>query len=596
MPAEDGMMKTGKIIFTIITLTAIAGWIIWLFAFHKTQTESPYSSDIRLNQVGFYPGGPKTAIIRNAPSGEFTIRRLSDHSVVFSDTMTESLRWSFSGEVVRKADFSAFDQVGRYYLEVPLVGNSYPFLIETNIHQHVLATILRSFYFQRSSQAIVAPFAEKWPRKAGHADDQVKIHPSAASASRPAGTLVSAPGGWYDAGDYGKYVPTATFATWMLLGMYETAPEQYDTFGLNIPESGNTLPDILDESLWSIRWLLTMQDPGEGFVCHKLTTSRHPGKIMPEDDRATRLMIGKSTAATLGFAAVMAQASRIIRKWEPGLADSCLKASLAAWRWGRANPAVSFENPRDIETGPCLDYYFEDERAWAAAELWVTTREDSFYYVGKFGEQTFDDAPTRRNVGPLAWMSLLAQPVRLPVNGDEKIILRKLRLITDRFRDHALTVSPYGVPVGDRENDFLWGSNGNLASRGVLLMFMARKTGDASYAAAATAALDYILGRNATGYCFITGVGSYSPMDIHHRISLTDGVFEPVPGLMAGGPQNELNRDGCVYPDSLPATTYLDSFCSYTTNEVTINWNAPLARLCGEIERWYTSHAPVEAH
>lgn len=581
-------MKTGKIILAIIALTAIAGWIIWLFAFNVQQPAQPIFADIHLNQVGFYPHGPKTAIVRNAPSGEFTIRQQADGTIVFTDTLSESQRWAFSGEVVRKADFSAFDQPGNYYLEVPMVGNSYPFRIETGHNQELLKTILRSFYHQRSSQAIVSPFAEKWPRNAGHADNQVKIHPSAASVSRPAGTLVSASRGWYDAGDYGKYVPTATFATWMLLAMYEGASGQYDILALNIPETSNTVPDILDETLWSLRWLLTMQDPGEGFVCHKLTTSRQPGKIMPDEDHHTRLMIGKSTAATLGFAAVMAQASRIMRRWEPSLADSCLHAALAAWRWGRENPSISFDNPPEIETGPCLDYYFEDEMAWAAAELWITTREDSFYHAGKFAAQTFDDAPTRRNVGPLAWMALLAQPVRLIVREDEQIILQKMAQIANRFRDHALNESPYGVPIGGGENDFIWGSNGNLASRGVLLMYMARKTGDQSYAAAAIAALDYILGRNATGYCFVTGVGSHSPGDIHHRISRSDGVAAPVPGLMAGGPQNELNRDGCVYPDSLPATTYLDDFCSFTTNEVTINWNAPLARLCGEIDSWYS--------
>ncbi|MDX2245910.1 MAG: glycoside hydrolase family 9 protein [Bacteroidia bacterium] len=582
-------MITGKKRVAILSLIAIAGWIIWLFVFDTTTPHLPSvsgSPDIRLNQEGFYTHGPKIAIVKNAPGGKFFVRKQPEGQVVFTDTLTEARRWEFSGEVVRKADFSALAEPGNYYLDIPMVGISYAFRITSAVNSGLQKAVLRSFYYQRASTPIELPYAGEWPRKAGHRDDQVKIHVSAASASRPEGTRVSSSRGWYDAGDYGKYVPTATFSTWMLLDLYGQYPAYYDTLSLNIPESSNSLPDILDESLWSIRWLLTMQDPVEGFVCHKLTTTLHARKVMPKEDQNTRLMIGKSTAATLSFAAVMARASGTFRKWEPSLADSCLKAAQAAWVWGRKNPSVGFENPEDIETGPCRDDNFEDERAWAAAELWAITGEDSFYRAGNFVKKNYEDAPSRRNTGPLAWMTLLEHSEKLPA-GEGKILLQKLSAIADRYRDHALNVSAYGVPLGERENDFVWGGNGNLASRGVVLMFMARKTGEKSYANAATSALDYIMGRNATGYCFVTGFGTQPPQNIHHRISLADGIVSPIPGLMVGGPQNELNRDECMYPDSLPATKYLDDFCSYTTNEVTINWNAPLAWLTGAVEQWY---------
>src|SRR5690606_87527 len=103
---------------------------------------------------------------------------------------------------------------------------------------------------------------------------------------------------------------------------------------------------------------------------------------------------------------------------------------------------------------------------------------------------------------------------------------------------------------------------------------------------------DYILGKNATGYCFVTGYGSLSPMNIHHRPSASDGIEEPVPGFLVGGPNpNNVGQD-CgkdMYPSLLPARCYIDDVCSYSTNEVTINWNAPLVYVIGSIQSLYVS-------
>jgi endoglucanase len=91
------------------------------------------------------------------------------------------------------------------------------------------------------------------------------------------------------------------------------------TVKLNIPESNNQVPDVLDESLWNLRWMLTMQDPEDGGVYHKLTNAKFDGMIMPDKAVAPRYVVQKSTAATLDFAAVMAQASRVFSNYDkPG--------------------------------------------------------------------------------------------------------------------------------------------------------------------------------------------------------------------------------------------------------------------------------------
>jgi endoglucanase len=140
----------------------------------------------------------------------------------------------------------------------------------------------------------------------------------------------------------------------------------------------------------------------------------------------------------------------------------------------------------------------------------------------------------------------------------------------------VIASSPYGIAM--QNSDFYWGSNGNAANQIMALQMGYFVTNDNSYLKAALNNLDYILGRNPTGYCFMTGQGKKSPMFPHHRPSAADGIVAPIPGFMVGGPQPDHSADGCAgYPSAYPAKSYLDSQCSYSTNEVAINWNAPLA-------------------
>lgn len=120
----------------------------------------------------------------------------------------------------------------------------------------------------------------------------VYIHPSAQTDKRPAGSIISSPGGWYDAGDYNKYIVNSGISTYTLLGAYEHNPEYFDTLKLNIPESNNKIPDILDEALYNIKWMLTMQD-ADGGVYHKLTNPNFDGFIMPDEADQKRYVVEK---------------------------------------------------------------------------------------------------------------------------------------------------------------------------------------------------------------------------------------------------------------------------------------------------------------
>jgi endoglucanase len=148
----------------------------------------------------------------------------------------------------------------------------------------------------------------------------------------------------------------------------------------------------------------------------------------------------------------------------------------------------------------------------------------------------------------------------------------------------GMNTSAYGMVMGREADDFDWGCNSEAANQGIALIQAFRATGDSTYFWAALSNLDYLLGRNATGYSFVTGYGDKTPMHPHHRPSGADGVKDPVPGFLVGGP-NPGQEDGCSgYPSKLPAKSFVDAMCSYASNEVCINWNAPMVYLTCAIE------------
>jgi endoglucanase len=137
--------------------------------------------------------------------------------------------------------------------------------------------------------------------------------------------------------------------------------------------------------------------------------------------------------------------------------------------------------------------------------------------------------------------------------------------------------------MGWLTSDFVWGSNSNAANQGILLLHAYRMKGNKLYFQAALDNADYLLGRNATGYCFVTGFGGKSPMRPHHRPSVADGITEPVPGFLVGGP-NPFRQDQCNYAFTETETAYTDDDCSYASNEIAINWNAPAVYLFNALE------------
>ncbi|NCD72216.1 glycoside hydrolase family 9 protein [Mucilaginibacter agri] len=576
------MKITGKTLF----ITAC------VFCFLQyTNAYSQQVDSIRLNQIGFYPNSLKKAIILNADKGSFFIKNSSGLKV-YSGVIVKSNNPAFNGRYTGIADFSSFKTPGTYTLVSPAGDRSYSFTINNNALKSVADASLKGFYYIRASTALDKKYAGKWSRAEGHPDDKVLIHASAVSPGRPEGTVISSPRGWYDAGDYNKYIVNSGISTGTLLSLYEDFPTYMQSAKLNIPESNNQLPDVLDEVLWNLRWMLTMQDSADGGVYHKLTNPAFDGMIMPDAATKPRYVVQKGTAATLDFAAVMAQASRIFAKFPtqlPGLADSCRKASIKAWDWAVKNPDIIYDQDAmnkiyspQIVTGGYGDRKLDDEFVWAASELLVTTQDNRYVPYVKLTDNI--TVPTWGDVRTIGYYTILKHPNEVSKTSFSQLA----QLRADYLKFAAVLVADadknaYQTVMNKSPKNFGWGSSSVAANQGIAMLLAYKLTGEQIYLDNATANMDYLLGRNGTGYCYLTGFGHKPVMHPHHRPSVADGIVDPVPGLLSGGP-NPGRQDQIPTPSSVPDEAFVDDDRAYAVNEIAINWNAPFAYLANALQ------------
>ncbi len=552
------------------------------------------TNNIAINQLGYYIYAPKTAVVLNTPGAKyFYVISTDKKDTAFKGSLGAEQQSEYSSTKTNIADFSGLQKAGTYTVNVPGAGTSYPFAINNNALHTVSVGLLKGFYYQRVSMPLDEKYAGKWHRPAGHPDNEVLVHPSAAGDKRPAGTVISTPGGWYDAGDYNKYVVNSGISTGTLLSAYEDFNTYFDTLNTTIPESSNHLPDILDEALYNIRWMLTMQDPNDGGVYNKCTNAAFDGMVMPGVTKLPRYVVAKGTAATLDFAAVMAQASRITKrmgKYLPGFSDSCLRAAEYAWKWAIQNPSLTYDQnainkqyePK-ITTGGYGDGRFGDEWFWAACELFITTKNHQYFDTVNKGINMPFSIPSWASVHALGYYTLIRNEKDIPAYTPVDVAPVKQRLVI--FADSLVAGGnkAFKTVMGQSKRDFIWGSNAVAANQGITLINAYLISKDRKYLDASLTNLDYILGRNATGYCFVTGFGTKSTMHPHHRQSVADGIDEPVPGLLAGGP-NPGRQDHTTYTFTEPETAYNDDNGAYASNEIAINWNAPAVYLANAIE------------
>ena len=546
-----------------------------------------------MNQLGYYPNAEKTVVYPGNDANGLEVRDLNGKTVLKLKAPLV-YDWDYSGEEVQTFDISAVKTPGTYRL---FRGGEYvgsPITVGKNVYDGLVKASLKWFYYQRASMALEPKYAGKWTRAAGHKDDKVIVYGSdKVTGGKGAGKTIKSQRGWYDAGDYGKYIVNSGITVFTLLEIYEHFPKYADSLSWNIPREFPKYPELLEEVRYNLDWMLTMQDK-DGGVYHKVTTLKFGGSVLPENDIAPRYAIIKNVTASLDFASVMAQASVVYRNFDKAYADKMLKAAESAYAWAKKNPTAFYKQPADVQTGGYIpgDEDGKDEFRWAAAELFRATKKAEYQEDLKANAFTANGA-WWGDVNMLAAFRVALDSADFEkelVDAAKKVVLNEannLRAVGD--------TSAYRLPAFPWS--WNWGSNSAMANNGIVLVHAYLLTGDKSYLDGAQQCLDYLLGKNPHDITYVTGFGYRSPRNPHHRPSESDMVDDPVPGMLVGGPhlgKQDINLDGkeswkCpnYAAADKPALAYIDNRCSYATNEVAINWNAPLAYLAAALEAIY---------
>jgi endoglucanase len=540
------------------------------------------TAEIKVDQVGYPGASTKIAlVVSKTPAKEFTVRRASNNSVAFRGALSAPVADADSGDNVQAADFSKFTQAGKYYIDVPEAGRSWTFSIGPDVYSRAYYLSMRSFYGQRCGTAV--DLGKEYP---GYKHEACHLEGAYHASSGKTGAHVSK-GGWHDAGDYGRYIVNSGISTGTLLWAWEMFAPQVKNIKLNIPETGNGKPDILNEIKWNLDWMLTMQDD-DGGVWHKQTSERFPGFVMPEKDTFVSYVIGsgrepfKTSCATADFAAVMAIAARTYKPYDAAYSAKVLRAAQQAWAWVEKNPSVIFNNPQGVATGAYGDRNCGDEHLWAAAELYRTTGDDAphQYFLKHYAEFRNGLKPT----GPQSWANVgnLGLWTYALGNGKDAAAAGAIKQDALAAADAIVkrtNASGYRMSMATR--DWIWGSGGVAANYGMQLLVANALQKNPAYTGAAVDNLHYLLGRNAFSLSFVTQVGENPYKHPHHRPSGADANAEPWPGMLSGGPnaRRETPPMLALPANTPPAKSYVDDQAAYEANEMAINWNSPLVFL-----------------
>jgi endoglucanase len=606
---------------------------------------------VRVNQVGYLPHGPKRATLVTDVEEPLDWQLLDDAGDAVATGATAPHGFDASaGLDVHVIDFSHVTVSGAGFTLAADGEQSYPFDISETLYDQLRADSIGVYYTARSGYEIVPVEAGgelrklEYARPAGHVSEfggpdtnqgdlGVPCLPNEGAVDHngspqrggfdhygpdgwqcPEGYALDLSGGWYDAGDHGKYAVNAGITVYQLLSAYERSRHagvvRDGALGdstLLIPERGNGVPDILDEVRWELDWMLKMQvadgtkmqiggewiDAG-GLVHHKVHDIAWTGlNTLPHEDPMPRYVHRPSTAATLNLAAAAAQGARLYADHDPGYAATLLDAARRAWDAAHAHPAIYAPNTNDLDPnpggGPYNDTELGDEVYWAAAQLYLTTGEAQFrdavlgspYHVGGAQEDIW--RPTGFDWGFTAAagrVDLATVPNHLPGRAD---VIASVVEGADRYLA-VQSGEPFGHPYNPGAYD--WGSAHQVINNAIVIATAYDLTGERRYLEGALEAIDYVLGRNAINNSYVKGYGTHFSQNMHSRWYRSADRLPPFPdGKLAGGPNSgiqdpiaQANLQGCA-----PQTCYIDHIDSWSTNETAINWNAALS--------WYASWA-----
>ncbi|OAV43445.1 glycoside hydrolase family 9 protein [Lewinella sp. 4G2] len=542
---------------------------------------------IRIDQFGYLPNATKVAVIAKAVDGYNAgegIDLNQGATVDLIDATTNAVVFSaypqlwngggkddLSGDKGAWFDFTEFDTEGAYRIRVQKndgsTAESYEFRIADDVYNEVMRAAINMFYYQRINQDKLAQYGsgEPWT------DTEWYGRPNQETAVReldnPSVTR-DLSGGWFDAGDPNKYVTFAVDAVHALLTTYDNAPDFWNDFDLNIPESGNDTPDLLDEVKFEIDWIKKMQlyDPNRptAGIIQKMGILNDVSYISPPStDTRLRYYNGVCVSSTITGAGMMAHAAVSYKRanvWPEEIAELTDRAAKAfAYYEAAPNKAELCDDGR-IEAGDADgpgNQYATEHRALAAAA--------AVYLFELTGEQKYKDfiAANYRQARPWkaedwgVYRAHQGEALLYYTQNPEADPTTKQGILDMKSSAPKSTGSNYVVAEQDnlyraKPIYFNWGSN-SLISRQVgdimdLHVYGIRPENSAAYTERGQSIINYLHGTNPSGICMLSNMYQYGgdlcADEMWHSWFSLDTKFDnidgtnvgPAPGFISGGP------------------------------------------------------------
>ena len=570
---------------------------------------------IHVDQVGYLPQYPKVAVVvASKGAKEFKVVNTATNEIVYKGNLSAPRIDISSNDTVRQADFSAVTTPGTYMVTVDGIGSSYNFKIADNVYNIPFIHTLRSFTLARSNTAINDPITgltnaaghEKYKTAKVFFTDEVST----------TGQILDVSGGWYDAGDFGKYIPTGGVTVANILLAYEAQPEKFNKGQMFFPESLSTvdtasnMPDVLVEMKVELDWMLKMQRP-DGGVYLKTSGRYWPElKTKPVEDVQNRYIYGLSTYGTAIFGATNAMAARIYEQYDPQYAATLLTSAQKAFAFLESHPEPIFRVDANQNTGsgpydktnehgqrswlqsvgkecPNLKMTADaDDRIWISAELFKTTGNATYEHFLQKYSNILTIKPDA-----FSWMNTLAfgQWAYLTnKHADETLKIKVKEAFLSYADATAKQIAADGYACSLRNDEYTWASSRIAIAKGNMLVLAYQIEPKIEYLYGAMDQVHYILGRNTNGISYLTGAGTKTPQNVHNRIHESTGIT--VPGQLVGGPNNwpggDPIQEKVISTSKMPpAKVYFDVSGSYSTNEYAIDYTAPVTYILSYFSR-----------
>lgn len=533
---------------------------------------------IHVDQVGYLTNHDKVAMVADAKDKTFEIIDTKTNKVVFTGKLSAPKYDAMSEETLSKADFTNLKTSGTYILKV---GNreSYDFEIGDNVYAVPAVQSWRSYTLSRSNTPIDDTDVSGLKLKGGHPQDK-EAQVYFTDKLNKKGDVVDVSGGWYDAGDYGKYITTAGLSSAELMLAYEANPDHFTKGQLVFPKgvkSDENLPDVLSEVKFEIDWMRKMQRQ-DGSTFHKVSGLTWPGfDISPDTDTQPRYIFSTATYSSAIYGASLAIGARVYEPFDKAYAQSLKKDAERVWDYLQKtpNPVYRVDEGQENGSGPYNKNTDIEERLWLAAEMFLTTGDKKYEDYLQKEQDRLTDKPSF-----FTWDNTLAlaQFAYAKSTNADKDLQTEVRKAFISYADDILNkINNDGFECALAKEEYTWASTKNDLTQADILLMAYQLQPKQEYIDGALAQIHYLFGRNALNKSFMTGIGDNPPEHPHNRIHESTGAY--VAGLVVGGPNHVIggDPDQTKYLESghIPvAKSYIDVLTSWSTNEYAIDYTA----------------------